>query len=315
FIEHNRKDLVNLESVRREAFYRLKKYPGQISQNLHRAQVIIPRKLALILHENPARISDAVKAFYLCDHDELQILQTNQIEKLIFPPNDPVRCVANFSKVGFAQIRSQQFQAPGVWTQVVGQNSSGSLIMAVEVGMKLTYGFELLVSGAKNRDLKAVREIELILEDIDNGDLLLPSDAEIGQWKSIEDDDSWLDINYEDFERELSGRCNEEKNTEAGFGDQTTHGNLRELVSRFEDFSKDDNTGFDGTELEEMDNDMSESSDSGSGTPAANTNTDSEEADFTKMMREILDMSKETMRELMGPSASEGVGTTQHGNS
>src|SRR5947209_1401126 len=51
--------LLRSSSIEEEAFYRLRKYPEQIKENLHCALVTIPRKVAYLLHQKPAYISAA----------------------------------------------------------------------------------------------------------------------------------------------------------------------------------------------------------------------------------------------------------------
>jgi hypothetical protein len=67
--------LMHSSLIEEEAFYRLRKYPKQISENLHRAQVTIPRKVAYLLHQKPAYISSVVEAFYIRDPIALRSLR------------------------------------------------------------------------------------------------------------------------------------------------------------------------------------------------------------------------------------------------
>ena len=288
-----------------QAFERVKKYPDQIWRNLHRAQVLIPRKLALVLLKNPAYISSAIKALYLKDPIGTRAEQKQNRRSFAFPPGDLVRYPAKFTRVGFAQIKSEHFKIPQIWIHSVGEQNYGAPKQAwIDIGAKVSYGFEILLSDPKYQDSRTVREIWMILEDIKNGDEVLPSSSTVSSWDASEDDESWLDINYENFENELSGK--RAKNSSKGFGDANTHENVRRIVSSFEDFLKDDTAGIDGIKLDEMDEDE-ESVYSGSVSNDEDEKPDIEdgpEDEFTELIRGMLGMDRETMQEVMGSFAS-----------
>ena len=298
--------LLHLPSVEGEAFYRLQQYPKQIADSLHHALIQIPRKLAYILHENAAYISPAIEAFYLRDPIATRPLYASDATKWMLPPIDLVTVSVKFTKVGYAQVKSQQFAAPPAWSGVLPTDHDRSLDRA-EIGMKVTNGFEMLISDPQNKDLKVVREIKLLLEDIETGEDRLPSDIEISKWKSDEDDEGWLDINFEQFEQELAGKGPKGLSVDVdGFGDKATQGNLRKMVERFGDFLNDDAAGAEGAEyLDDMDKDND--SDHGSSENGNEVGEDSSEeitfdADkFATLMRDIIgnpqDRSAETRPE------------------
>ena len=295
-IENRAPELLHLPAVEAEAFYRLQKFPRQISDSLHHALLMIPRKLAYILHESAAYISPAVEAFYLRDSIALRPLQGSHHTELTFPPTDLVMMSAKFTKVGYAQLKSQQFAAPPPWVEYTSAKREAKLQDKVITGMKITCGFEMLLRDPHNQDKKAVREIAMLLEDIRTGQDKLPTDAEIKNWETREDDEAWLEIDFGDFEQELAGN----KETSAprskeGFGDKGTQENLRKMVSRFEDFLNDDAAGVDGAEfLDDMDNDEEEEEDSqisdDSDTGSEDGEVSFDEDAFAKMMREMMGM-------------------------
>ena len=131
--------------VEKEAFYRLQKYPQQIADNLHNSLIKIPRKLAYVLHDNPRYISPAIEAFYLRDPIALRPLQAKDGGKLLFPPEDLVTISAKFNKIGFAQLKSQQFSAPPSWVHVSKGKGDAKAKRRLEMGMKVACGFEMLV--------------------------------------------------------------------------------------------------------------------------------------------------------------------------
>ena len=306
FLANSNQSLLHLDVVEEEAFFRVKKYPEQIQRNLHRAQGVIPRKLASILLKNPAYVSSAVKAFYLRDPLNMYTLQKRGLDSLVFPPDDLVRCPIKFTRVGFAQIKAQRLELSQKWMHSAAKKFNSNLNEAwVDTGAKVSCGFEILLSDPIYQDLKVVREIELILEDIKNGDEELPFVDTAASWSIFEDDDSWLNISYEDFEKELSSR--EAGGDAKGFGDANVHGNLKKLVSRFEDFLKDDAAGLDGVDFDEMDEDEEQDYSESDPCEMAEKPENEEDTDeLTELIRSTLKMSPETMREIMGTSDSTG---------
>ncbi|KAI4144755.1 MAG: hypothetical protein LQ341_002578 [Variospora aurantia] len=301
FIQTRSSDFLHVKSMESEAFYRLQKYPGQIKSSVHRAIVTIPRKLAYVLHETPAYISQAVEAFYLRDPIALRPLQARDRSRLLFPPEDFVTVSVRFTKVGYAQLKGQDYQAPVSWTaggakapDMQGQTGS-------ETGMKITCGFEMLLSDPHNVDKKSVREIKLLLEDLDAGEEQLPSDDEISRWEYTQDDESWLDINFEDFEKELSGRSDQiPLGQGAGFGDRAAQDNLRKMVARFEKFLNDDDGPAEDAEFpDDMDNDDDSNSADGTATLDGNSEQGEEGIDFdddrfASMMSDMMGLAPST---------------------
>ena len=294
-IENQASKLLHLPAVEAEAFYRLQKFPKQISDSLHHALLTIPRKLAYILHENAAYISPAVEAFYLRDPIALRPLQSPHNTRLHFPPTDLVTMTVTFTKVGYAQLKSQQFAAPPPWLEYTSAEKDSKSHGRAEMGMKVTCGFEMMMCDPQNQDKKAVREVAMLLEDICTGQDELPTDADIKKWETQEDDEAWLDINFEDFEKELAGKSKPgATRSTQGFGDKTTQENLRKMVARFEDFLNDDAAGVDGAEfLDDMDNDDDEEdsqiNEDGDGDGEDGGVSFDEDA-FAKMMREMMGM-------------------------
>ncbi|KAL9578237.1 MAG: hypothetical protein Q9212_005843 [Teloschistes hypoglaucus] len=255
FVQHRESDLLHSLSIESEAFYRLQKYPQHIQNSLHRAMVKIPRKLAHVLHANAAYISPAVEAFYLRDPIAVKPLQSKSPSKLLFPPDDLVAVSVKFTRVGYAQLKGQVFDNPPAWVACRAEKPrSTGHVESETMGMKVACGFEMLMLDPQNVDKQSVREIQLLLEDLDAGDDQLPSDDAISTWPQTQDNESWLDIHFDDFEKELSGR--RDPTQSSGFGDKEAQENLKRMVSRFEKFLNDDEGGAQDAEyLDDMDND------------------------------------------------------------
>ncbi|KKA29280.1 hypothetical protein TD95_002502 [Thielaviopsis punctulata] len=319
--------LFRLDALEQEAFYRLSKYPGQIEHMLHYSLVTIPRKLAYILHECPKALAPAIEEFYLRDPISLKpILQavpsSSSDNKLIFPPIDLITTSVKFTKVLFAQLRTQRFDPPMLWEQSfasarnTAESASEKRTAAkaherLELGMKLTTGFEILARKAAKSDRRLVREVAILLEDVEeDGEDALPTAEEIRKWPNSrrEDSDAWLDIDFTDFERELAGRSAKvdatTKDAGSGFGDANAQENLRKIVSRFETFLNDEGAGIDGINVDgknEMDYDDEDMSGSEGGPVKPNQedsdgedgsdgdeDVDFDEAAFADMMKQVL---------------------------
>ncbi|KXT03769.1 hypothetical protein AC578_705 [Pseudocercospora eumusae] len=279
-------------AVEQEAFHRLREYPSAISSSLHNALITIPRRLAYLLHRNPAYISPAIEAFYLRDPVSLKPLSTKDTATLVFAPEDFVTVSVKFTKVAFAQLRSQMYDTPPAWTGIIPRLQDEKVTM----GMKLACGFEILLSDPQNQDKREVREMKLLLEDIESGDEVLPADTEISTWPKTEDDEKWLDIDYNDFEKELSGKSGpDQQATKHGFGHKGAQENLRKMVSRFEDFLKDDEAGADG--IDDVSESEHEQSDEGPDEDETREAFDMDEREFQDAMRETQAMPKEELEE------------------
>ncbi|KAL8962477.1 MAG: hypothetical protein Q9193_001120 [Seirophora villosa] len=310
FIQNRASDFIHLPPLESEAFYRLQKYPGQIKNSVHHALVTIPRKLAYVLHETAAYISRAVEAFYLRDPIALRPLQARDSSQLLFPPEDFVTVSVKFTKVGYAQLKVQDFQTPMSWAGRGAKAHTMQGQIGREMGMKITCGFEMLLSDPQNMDKKSVREIKLLLEDLDAGEERLPSDDDISRWEYIQDDESWLDINFEDFDKELSGRGDQiPLGQRAGFGDRTAQDSLRKMVTRFEKLlNDDDGPAEDAEDLDDMDKD-DDDSDSADGTASR----DSQSEDGEKETPFDEDRFASMMRDMMGLAPSTAVDTATNG--
>ncbi|KAI1117804.1 SGT1-domain-containing protein [Nemania sp. NC0429] len=312
-----------------EAFYRLEKYPEGIKASMHHSLVTIPRKLAHILHEQPAAIAPAVEAFYLRDPVALRPMMTNSPD-LHFPPNDLVTVSVRFSKVLFAQVKSQRFAAPPLWSNIVKSaeaepeahpisEQERKTSARLELGMKVTSGFEMLARSTDGNTNRLAREFAILLQDVEeDGDEVLPTDEDIKGWPNadMEDDEAWLDINFEDFENELEGRRQKDgAEREKGFGDLGAQADLRKIVSRFEAFLNDETAGVEGVELDDMDHD-NDSSDDDEGGEGEDDDESSEDEDravsfdedqFNRMMREMMGLPPEEESRLSTATSREGL--------
>lgn len=311
------KRIMHSTSMEEEAFFRLRNYPAQIAENMHHAIITIPRKIAFLLHQKPAYIGPAVEAFYLRDPIALKPLQSkDNKDKMTFIPADFVNVSIKFPRVAYAQLKSQDFPPPAVFSGVMPSRTESKAYARAETGMKVTCGFEMLISDSQFQDKPAVREIKMLLEDLESGDEVLPSTTEIEKWDQREDDDKWLDISFDDLDNELGGRKGQTNTTKKGnFGDKAAQENLQRIVKQFEQFLNDDNAGPDGAgffdedsddedEDEDLDNldDDDDDNDEGEDKEASFN-----EDDFSKMMQEMMGMPPEVMKEIMSGALGPGA--------
>ena len=300
-------DLIQSPEINDEAFYRLRNHPTQIHESMHATKVSIPRKLAYLLYRTPANISPAVEAFYLRDPISMRPLKVQKGANLSFPPTDLVTASVRFTRISYAQLKSQDFSMPLAWAKQTRASACGKDRSRLDMGMKVACGFEMLLADPQNQDKRSVREAKLLLEDINSGEEALPTDGEIAEWSSRDDDDSWLEVNFEDFERELSGRTkggnNPTKNEPGSFGDTAAQENLRRIVERFEKLLDDDDDGAefeDGTDDDDSEEDRVEVGSNES------DRAELHEEDLNSMMQRVLEIHSNGE---FGPSAS-GLGDT-----
>lgn len=308
--------LTRSPAIQEEAFYRLRNYPKQISENMHSALVTIPRKIAFLLHQKPAYISAAVEAFYLRDPIALRPLRTKDNEGLVFKPEDFVTVSIRFTRVGYAQLKSQDFPVPKSWMEKLPLKEDRKAYERAELGMKISCGFEMLLSDPQNQDKPSVREIKIVLEDLETGDESLPADNEIEKWDKREDDEKWLDISFEDLDRELKGKGKDqgrEDKSEGTFGDANAQENLQRLVARFEEFLGDQSAGLEGADFIDdfgTDSDVDDDDDDELSSDDEKNNAPFDEEELSRMMKEM--MGKSSMPGLQGPSKKSSSRNTQN---
>ncbi|KAJ6083420.1 hypothetical protein N7467_007555 [Penicillium canescens] len=303
--------------IQEEAFYRLRKYPQQISENLHSAVITIPRKAAFLLHQKPAYISPAVEAFYIRDPIALRPLRAKDTSGLVFKPDDLVDVSVRFTRVGYAQLKSQEFPIPSTWAGKLPSTEDRKAYDRAEAGMKLACGLEMLLNDPQNQDKAVVREMKLLLEDVETGDEELPTDKEIQEkWDKREDDEKWLDINFEDLEAELKGRGQGKGEDAGNFGDTGAQENLQRIVARFEEFLNDNSAGFDGADFIDdfgSDSDIDEDEEEEVDSEGEDKDASFNEEEFAKMMKEMMGMpsSSDSIRKRVEELDSDGEDDTE----
>ena len=307
--------MLRLKRLEAEAFRRVRHYPAQIPKNLHRATVVTSRKLAHILHENPNYISPALESLFTWSGDKIDPLSRLSVQNTTFKPDDLVTIVVKFTKVAYARLQSDVHRLPHSWKSNFAQHdialTNGT---AFDLGLKLAFAFETLVSDSKKKDHRIVREIKLELDDLEKNEASLPSDVEIGMWEAAVDDETWLEVNFESFDAKLSQR--NAAHTKSGPEALDDREALSGMLSHADHVLKDYDQGQDGSLFDDSDDpensDYSDYSDNAGGGSSEEAITPRSKDlgrgdDFTLLMREIMGMSQETMAELMGRNATTGL--------
>ncbi|KAI5853583.1 SGT1 protein-domain-containing protein [Tricharina praecox] len=273
--------LVRDKRVETEALARTREYPAAAERHAHRARIVVPRKIAGVLHSSPGSIAAAVEAFYVRDPVSLRALQKSPATTR-FPWRDTVEISARFTKVLFAQLKGQVWLPP--YEAKFPMTEEGR----TDVGVKVTAGFEMLLAEASEVLLTSetrrtlVREIRAMIDSGYAG----PTDAEIATWSNEEDGEDWLQIDFTEFEKGLKGAP-----AAGGWGgDADQEGKLKRMVERFEEFLNDDKAGPDGVTFsddEELnsDDDISDEDDEVVG---EDKSVSFNEDEFERMMRDMM---------------------------
>ncbi|KAK9326303.1 SGT1 protein-domain-containing protein [Lipomyces orientalis] len=151
FLNNNTSMLYRPQILQKEAFVRLEAYPQAAKDHIHCAKVVVPRRVAQVLHLHPKYIAPASEAFLLRDPISMKVCSTMRN----FPPEDSVTCVVKFTRLLYAQLKSQRIIPPAKF-KIPKPNEDG--YAEAELGMKVASGFELLCAGSgkskvrKNKD-------------------------------------------------------------------------------------------------------------------------------------------------------------------
>lgn len=290
------KRIMHSTSIEEEAFYRLRNYPDQIKDNMHHAILTLPRSLVYLLLQKPAYVAPAIEAFYLRDPIALKPIRSTSA-KLMFLPTDLVNYSVTFPRVAYAQLRSQEFPILDAWKDKLTPLVDLERARA-ELGMRLTIGFEILLSDKHYQDRTDVREMQLLLEDVASGESTLPNDSDLAKIEQRADDEKWLDIDFNDLKQELDGGKGS-ANKKAAFGDRAAQENLQRIVKQFESFLNEGKSGGEaGLFGEDDDSDMDDLDDIDSDDLEEDKDMSFGDDEFTKLMQEMMGMPPEVMREL-----------------
>ena len=287
--------IMHSTAIEEEAFYRLRNYPDQIKQSIHHTVIRLPRKLAYLLLQKPAFVSPAIEAFYLRDPISLKAVKSDPSNQ-IFQPYDLVDVSIAFPRVAYAQLRSQEFPILEAWKKDMMRCEAENRIR-IETGMKLSAGFEMLLKDKQYQDRSAVREMHLLLEDLDSGEAVGPDDDTLAKRGLRSDDEKWLDIDFADLQQELDNKKGK-SGKKAEFGDRAAQENLQRIVKQFESFINGEKPDNDLGLFAESDSDTDELDDTNSDDPEEDKDASFDDDEFSRLMQEMMGMPAEVMNEI-----------------
>jgi hypothetical protein len=126
----------------------IKEYPGKAVRNNHTVNCWIPKNLYKVLSDDPQLISLGVESFYYRDSISLKYCASPKY----FSPekSEFVKAPVKFAKMHYAQLSAQQFNAPkafqSITKSVTKSITSQEQDKALDIGVKLTCGFEILLN-------------------------------------------------------------------------------------------------------------------------------------------------------------------------
>jgi hypothetical protein len=127
------------EKIQNAAFRRIESYPDQILQLQHHSKVVLPHKIAHILHKCPRAIAVAVESIY--SRDPAKMKYCNDMK--MFHPSTNVPITITFTRTLYAQLASIHFQAPSAFFLPPKEDPEFN---SHDIGMKIACGFEILFS-------------------------------------------------------------------------------------------------------------------------------------------------------------------------
>ncbi|KAK6349988.1 hypothetical protein TWF696_006241 [Orbilia brochopaga] len=286
FLEKSQKELLHIQIVEEEAFYRISNYPAALKDHYHHARVTVPRTVAKVLHERPKLIPTIVEVFCVRDPAQLKICNTMPT----FPPRDPVDMSVRFTKITYAQLKQQVLRPPRPF---ILPGPESPQFPASELGMKLTCGLEILVSANRHKTdgSRLAVHANSILECLSTGQL--PTDQDIKSWSHQVDTEDWMEVDYAEFEANMAGGVGKSGREKAAFSDKEQQDKLKKMVENFEKFINDDSAGFEGAQFGEgFNSDDDDDIDDDEGDVSTDDEEDRDasfdEREFSKMMREMM---------------------------
>ncbi|KAJ3029791.1 UNVERIFIED_CONTAM: hypothetical protein HDU68_011112 [Siphonaria sp. JEL0065] len=143
------------EEIQESAFQRSRESFERMGvDGYHYARCVVPRGVARLVKGDEGLVSVGVEAFYERDPVQLKACQGMKY----FHPSTNVTTTIRFTRTLYAQLASQEFRggAPPVYTHVLaaaGKKESKEY-KAVDLGMKLAIGFEIIAAKVGLGDLK-----------------------------------------------------------------------------------------------------------------------------------------------------------------
>ncbi|GAB2226196.1 hypothetical protein Drorol1_Dr00021997 [Drosera rotundifolia] len=146
-IEREGKETEAGEAVERVIGRRIGEYPERARKGVCRVRVRVPVTVARVLKEEPAMVALAVEGFY--DRDVDMMRYAARMER--FGVLEMVVVGVRMSRVMYAQLMMQRFQAPKGYPMVTRVGGDGVAFKEAELGMKIACGFEMMYQQRKKK--------------------------------------------------------------------------------------------------------------------------------------------------------------------
>ncbi|XP_071943829.1 protein ecdysoneless homolog [Antedon mediterranea] len=152
--------------IRDAVHKRLESYPAKIRDNIHRTRCYLPANAARVLQHCPSLVAAAVQAF--CHRDPIDMKACRYMKR--FPPKDLIMSQVKFTRCLYAEILNHSFQPPtrSEWKIPPSSNPKHK---SHDLGMKLSYGLEILCSRCRNPPAMSSTKTENMEDRIWNSSL------------------------------------------------------------------------------------------------------------------------------------------------
>ena len=252
FIRSNPNKTECNESIQQCIRNRIEIFSHNLDKLHHNARCSLPISLAILLDHHPELIAAAVRAFYYRTPDDVKIIGTHQFYS---SDNQTATIITNvrFNRCLYAQLVSQD--VTDVRKLLLPSSSNEDRIH--QNGAKIIAGFEILLKNyqrmkssmdsenfEKNFASAAKRVHEFLT--ITLTDELTSKFLEHRSLPSEDDDDSWLNIDEEQFDRLLSVKFNQQQPSSSSSA--TKEEIVKNIPETLMKFFQNQNAGLDGVE-------------------------------------------------------------------
>ncbi|CAG0916384.1 unnamed protein product [Notodromas monacha] len=230
---------------------RLRQFPDKMDDQLHRANVLVPAGVAMVLEAEPSLLAPAVHAF--CQRDMIDMRACQAMK--FFPPEQCVRTRVTFTKCLYALLNKARcdpdprtgWKLPAVGTEERKEAELGVKLGEIEGSKEYSrlkaeavdYFVTYVQGGGPNlgRRTAAGKEIHKRLSKADiNVDRL----RERGENLPESEDDSWLDVNTDQLDAMLKRHFNAEEPNAAG---ESIPDSLKLFLSQMSSYEGVENAG------------------------------------------------------------------------
>ncbi|TMW55727.1 hypothetical protein Poli38472_010609 [Pythium oligandrum] len=188
-------------AIQRVVQHKLSEVPEYVRENQHRLRCILPLRAAHVLSRRPELLGGVVEAFYYREPTQASAV-CRQMK--VFSPIKTTQHMVTFARCQYAQLKQQQFHPPKPFHDLAAVSPSSPDVQAIEFGVKLACGLELLYASDDtdqfDRHYRSI--LDELLRDFDESKAILEfqnAEKELGP----DDDESWLYMHPDSLEDKL----------------------------------------------------------------------------------------------------------------